>query len=43
MLDGHYGANIQAIALAKGRAARLASVGAFVEEARASGLIQSDQ
>lgn len=40
VLDGHYGANIQAIALAKGQAARLAYVGAFVEEARASGLIQ---
>ena len=40
VLDGHYGANIQAIALAKGQAARLAYVGAFVEEARTSGLIQ---
>ena len=40
VLDGHYGANIQAIALAKGRAARLAYVSAFVEEAKAKGLIQ---
>ena len=40
MLDGHYGANRQAIALAKGQAARLAYVSAFVEEAKASGVIQ---
>jgi polar amino acid transport system substrate-binding protein len=40
VLDGHYGANIQAIALNKGQAARLAYVSAFVEQARASGVIQ---
>lgn len=40
VLDGHYGANIQAIALNKGQAARLAYVSAFVEDAKASGLIQ---
>jgi polar amino acid transport system substrate-binding protein len=40
VLDGHYGANIQAIAFAKGQAARLAYVSQFVEEAKASGLIQ---
>ena len=40
VLDGYYGANIQAIALAKGQAARLAYVSAFVADAKASGLIQ---
>ena len=40
VLDGRYGANIQAIALNKGQAARLAYVSAFVEQARASGVIQ---
>ena len=40
VLDGHYGANIQAFALNKGQAARLAYVSAFVEEARTSGVIQ---
>jgi polar amino acid transport system substrate-binding protein len=40
VLDGHYGANIQAIALNKGQAARLAYVSAFVEEAKAKGVIQ---
>jgi len=40
VLDGHYGANIQAIALAKGQAARLAYVAEFVEQARTAGLIQ---
>ena len=40
VLDGYYGANRQAIALAKGQAARLAYVSAFVEEARATGVIQ---
>ena len=40
VLDGHYGANIQAIAFAKGKTERLAYVSAFVEEARTSGLIQ---
>jgi polar amino acid transport system substrate-binding protein len=40
VLDGHYGANIQAIAVRKGEAARLAYVSEFVEEAKASGLVQ---
>ena len=40
VLDGHYGANRQSIALAKGQAARLAYVSAFVEEAKANGVIQ---
>lgn len=40
VLDGHYGANIQAFALGKGQAARLAYVSAFVKDAKASGLIQ---
>jgi polar amino acid transport system substrate-binding protein len=40
VLDGHYGANIQAIAFAKGKADRLAYVSAFVEQARSSGVIQ---
>ena len=40
VLEGHYGANRQAIALAKGQAARLAYVSAFVEEAKTSGVIQ---
>lgn len=40
VLDGHYGANIQAIALNKGQAARLAYVSAFVEWAKTSGLVQ---
>lgn len=40
VLDGHYGANIQAIAFNKGQGARLAYVSAFVEEAKKSGLIQ---
>jgi polar amino acid transport system substrate-binding protein len=40
VLDGHYGANRQSIALGKGQAARLAYVSAFVEEAKANGVIQ---
>ena len=40
VLDGHYGANIQAIAFNKGQGARLAYVSAFVEEAKKSGVIQ---
>jgi hypothetical protein len=39
VLDGSYGANRQSIALAKGQAARLAYVTAFVEDAKASGVI----
>lgn len=40
VLDGHYGANIQAIALSKGQAARLAYVSEFIEDAKATGLVQ---
>lgn len=40
VLEGHYGANIQGIALSKGRAERLAYISAFVEQAKASGVIQ---
>ena len=40
VLDGHYGANIQAIALKKGQAARLAYISEFVEQAKTSGLVQ---
>jgi len=40
VLDGYYGANIQAIALAKGQAGRLAYISAFVADAKVSGLIQ---
>jgi polar amino acid transport system substrate-binding protein len=40
VLDGHYGANIQAIALRKGQAARLAYISEFVERAKTSGLMQ---
>jgi polar amino acid transport system substrate-binding protein len=40
VLDGHYGANIQAIALRKGQAARLAYISEFVEQAKTSGLVQ---
>ncbi len=40
VLDEQYGANIQAIALNKGQSGRLAYVSAFVEWAKASGVIQ---
>jgi polar amino acid transport system substrate-binding protein len=40
VLDGHYGANIQAMAVPKDQLARLDYVAQFVEEAKASGLIQ---
>lgn len=40
VLDGHYGANIQAIAVKKGQAPRLAYINEFVEQAKASGLVQ---
>ncbi len=40
VLDDRYGANIQAIALPKGQAARVAYVSEFVEAAKASGLVQ---
>jgi polar amino acid transport system substrate-binding protein len=40
VLDDHYGANLQAIAVPKDRAPRLAYISAFVEEAKASGLLR---
>jgi polar amino acid transport system substrate-binding protein len=40
VLDDHYGANLQAIAVPKDRAPRLAFISAFVEEAKASGLLR---
>jgi polar amino acid transport system substrate-binding protein len=40
VLNDHYGANINRIAIAKGNAGRLAYISEFVEEAKASGLVQ---
>jgi polar amino acid transport system substrate-binding protein len=40
VLDDHYGANRQAMAVPKARADRLAYITAFVEEAKTSGLVQ---
>ena len=40
VLDDRYGANINRIVVPKGMAGRLAYVGEFVEEAKASGLVQ---
>jgi len=40
VLDEHYGANLLGMAVAKGQAARLAYIGEFVEQAKASGLVQ---
>jgi polar amino acid transport system substrate-binding protein len=40
VLDEHYGANLLGMVVAKGRAARLAYITKFIEEARASGLVQ---
>ena len=40
VLEDHYGANINRIAIAKGNAGRLAYINEFVEEAKASGLVQ---
>jgi polar amino acid transport system substrate-binding protein len=40
VLDGHYGANIQAMAVPKTQTARLDYVAQFVDEAKVSGLIQ---
>jgi polar amino acid transport system substrate-binding protein len=40
VLDGHYGANIQAMAVPKDQSARLDYVAQFVEEAKQSGLLQ---
>lgn len=41
VLDGRYGANRIAIAVAKGQADRLAFVSAFVEEVKATGMLQA--
>jgi polar amino acid transport system substrate-binding protein len=40
VLDDHYGANVQAMAVPTGEAGRLAYVSAFIEAAKASGLVQ---
>ena len=40
VLEDRYGANLQAIAVPKGQAGRLAYVSEFIEEAKASGLVQ---
>src|SRR5262249_16958495 len=40
VLEDHYGANINRIAIAKGNAERLAYINEFVEQAKASGLVQ---
>jgi polar amino acid transport system substrate-binding protein len=39
VLDGRYGENLQAIAVPKDQTGRLAYIGEFVEEAKASGLV----
>jgi polar amino acid transport system substrate-binding protein len=40
VLDEHYGANLLGMAVPKGEAARLAYISEFIEQAKASGLIQ---
>jgi len=40
VLDEHYGANLVGIAVPKGHAARLAYISEFIEQAKASGLVQ---
>ena len=40
VLDEHYGANLLGIAVPKGQAPRLAYISEFIEEAKASGLVQ---
>jgi polar amino acid transport system substrate-binding protein len=40
VLDEHYGANLLGMVVANGQAARLAYISEFVEQARASGLVQ---
>jgi polar amino acid transport system substrate-binding protein len=40
VLDDHYGANLPALVVAKGQDARLAYVSEFIEDAKASGLVQ---
>ena len=40
VLEDRYGVNLAAMVVAMGRAGRLAYINAFVEEAKASGLVQ---
>jgi polar amino acid transport system substrate-binding protein len=40
VLESHYGANINRIAIAKGNAGRLAYINEFVEDAKATGVVQ---
>jgi polar amino acid transport system substrate-binding protein len=40
VLEDHYGANINRVVIPKGHVGRLAYVNEFVEEAKASGLVQ---
>jgi polar amino acid transport system substrate-binding protein len=40
VLDDHYGANLQSMAVPKSQAGRLAYISEFLEEAKASGLVQ---
>ena len=40
VLEDRYGANIHAMAVPKGQSGRLAYIGEFIEEAKASGLVQ---
>ena len=40
MLEDHYGANVNRMVVPKGKAGWLAYINEFVEEAKASGLVQ---
>jgi polar amino acid transport system substrate-binding protein len=40
VLEGHYGANLLGMVVPKGQAARLAYISEFIEQAKASGLVQ---
>lgn len=40
VIEGHFGANLPAMVVAKGQTARLAYIGEFIENAKASGLVQ---
>jgi polar amino acid transport system substrate-binding protein len=40
VLDDHYGANLLGMVVAKGQAARLTYISEFIEQAKASGLVQ---
>jgi polar amino acid transport system substrate-binding protein len=40
VLEDHYGANLLGMAVPKGQVARLAYIGEFIEQAKASGLVQ---